>query len=287
MKKFLLFIIFSTCSLASTVLTNTQATYTMANMLTKNTSIKVRSLFETSASMSYNQIETLKNQDSSKFDDVDVVIDLQRVWKQDSLYEFARRHNIRVIEIDASYSYQDNSALALSIARYHYKDDINPYVWLDFNNSKKMLEIIAHDLSLIYPKEAKTIKTNFDNSIKLINDLAAKYINNVKITTVFNLSENLNYLLTYLNISSVYIDVNTLTEEKIKELMEEYEINVFVTDRGMKRKIRKAIEDNGGTIIQLSTGELAVDDEANSDLMAKDGLLSIYKGNLEKLSKRR
>lgn len=137
MKKFLLFIIFSTCSLASTVLTNTQATYTMANMLTKNTSIKVRSLFETSASMSYNQIETLKNQDPSKFDDVDVVIDLQRVWKQDSLYEFARRHNIRVIEIDASYSYQDNSALALSIARYHHKDDINPYVWLDFNNSKK------------------------------------------------------------------------------------------------------------------------------------------------------
>lgn len=283
MKRLLIFLLFSTIGLSSTVLTNTQATYTLTNMLTKDTSIKVKSLFETSASMSYNQLETLKKYNKNDFEDVDVVVDLQRVWRQDSLYEYTRRHNIKVIEIDASYSYQDNSALALSIANYHYKDEVNPYVWLDFNNTKKMLGIISRDLSLIYPKESKTINKNYKQAINLIDNLSSRYINEIKLSEVFSLSENMNYLFSYLNISSIYIDINKLTEKDVVNLMNEYDIHTFVSDKGVKRKIRKAIEENGGRVIILSTGELGVDDEKNSDLMARDGLIKIYEDNLNKL----
>lgn len=291
MKKIFIFttIIFTTLlSYSKTVITGTQATYTFASMLAKDTDIKVKSLFETNVSMSYDQIQALNNIDKKEYKDVVAVVDLQRVWVRDSLYEFTRRENIKTVEIDASYSYQDNSSLAILINDYNFGSQAgqtNPYVWLDLTNASKMVKIIAHDLSLIFPEHATKINYNLQKTLYQIEKLAQEYnsINNFDGAIV--LSEDLNYLVTYLNIYSTYVDISTLNTKNIKKIMKDADLKVFLTDKAVKKEIENEIKKNGGTVVVLRTGNLPVEDENDDELMAKDGLMQIYNDNLTKLKK--
>jgi len=275
-------------SFSKTVLTNTQATYTLTSMLAENTDIKVKSLFETSASMSYDQIQTLKSIPKESYNDVVAVVDLQRVWIYDSLFEFARRENIKVIEIDASYSYQDNTSLSLLINNYHKGENVgqtNPYVWLDLGNANKMTQIIAHDLIRLFPENKDVINKNLEKTLNILEKLAEEYNSLDNIDGVIVLSENLNYLITYLNIFSEYVNINDLSVSNIKKIMKQTDLKVFVSDKGIKKEIVEEIKKNKGTVVILKTGNLPVEDEDDEDLMAKDGLIQIYKDNLNKLKK--
>ena len=291
MKKNIIFIyiiFMSFVSFSKTVLTNTQATYTLTSMLAENTDIKVKSLFETSASMSYDQIQTLKSIPKESYNDVVAVVDLQRVWIYDSLFEFARRENIKVIEIDASYSYQDNTSLSLLINNYHKGENVgqtNPYVWLDLGNANKMTQIIAHDLIRLFPENKDVINKNLEKTLNILEKLAEEYNSLNNIDGVIVLSENLNYLITYLNIFSEYVNINDLSVSKIKKIMKQTDLKVFVSDKGIKKEIVEEIKRNKGTVLILKTGNLPVEDEDDEDLMAKDGLIQIYKDNLNKLKK--
>ena len=291
MKKNIIFIylmFMSFLSFSKTVLTNTQATYTLTSMLVENTDIKVKSLFETSASMSYDQIQTLKSIPKESYTDVVAVVDLQRVWIYDSLFEFARRENIRVVEIDASYSYQDNTSLSLLINNYHRGENLgqtNPYVWLDLGNANKMTQIIAHDLIRLFPENKSVITSNLEKTLNILEKLAEEYNSLNNIDGVIVLSENLNYLITYLNIFSEYVNINDLSVSKIKKIMKQTDLKVFVSDKGIKKEIVEEIKKNKGTVLILKTGNLPIEDEDDEDLMAKDGLIQIYKENLNKLKK--
>ena len=291
MKKNIIFIyiiFMSFVSFSKTVLTNTQATYTLTSMLAENTDIKVKSLFETSASMSYDQIQTLKSIPKESYNDVVAVVDLQRVWIYDSLFEFARRENIKVIEIDASYSYQDNTSLSLLINNYHKGENVgqtNPYVWLDLGNANKMTQIIAHDLIRLFPENKDVINKNLEKTLNILEKLAEEYNSLDNIDGVIVLSENLNYLITYLNIFSEYVNINDLSVSNIKKIMKQTDLKVFVSDKGIEKEIVEEIKKNKGTVVILKTGNLPVEDEDDEDLMAKDGLIQIYKDNLNKLKK--
>lgn len=291
MKKNIIFIyiiFMSFVSFSKTVLTNTQATYTLTSMLAENTDIKVKSLFETSASMSYDQIQTLKSIPKESYNDVVAVVDLQRVWIYDSLFEFARRENIKVIEIDASYSYQDNTSLSLLINNYHKGENVgqtNPYVWLDLGNANKMTQIIAHDLIRLFPENKDVINKNLEKTLNILEKLAEEYNSLDNIDGVIVLSENLNYLITYLNIFSEYVNINDLSVSNIKKIMKQTDLKVFVSDKGIKKEIVEEIKKNKGTVVILKTGNLPVEDDDDEDLMAKDGLIQIYKDNLNKLKK--
>lgn len=273
-------------SYSKTVLTNTQATYTLTSMLAKNTKIDVKSVFENNVSMSYDQNQSFKNIDMSKFKDVVAVVDLQKVWFDDALFENARRQNISVIEIDAAYSYRDVSSLALLINNYsdeNKKDITNPYVWLDFNNLTKMARIISHDLSLIFKEDKKQIEKNLDELLAKIDDYQYKYLEVKNIDGVILLSEDLNYLISYMNIYSYYSPLDSLKAEDVEKLIKETGIKIFVSDKGVKKDIREAINKNGAKLIILKTGNLPYDDEKNDELMAKDGLFKIFDDNLKAL----
>ena len=123
MKKLFLLLIFSCCLAFSEnlVLTNTQVAYTIGSMLTKDTNITVKDVYGTNGNMASDQLNTFKSAEVDKnlLKNAKAVIDLQRVWNDDVLYEQARRENIHVVEIDATYSYQNVSSLALLIANYN------------------------------------------------------------------------------------------------------------------------------------------------------------------------
>lgn len=290
MKKLFLLIIFS-CFLSfskNLVLTNTQVTYSIGNDLTKNTNIVVKDVFETNGSMNSDQTNTFKEVDKSILKDAKAIIDLQRVWNDDVLYEHARRENIHVIEIDATYSYQDNSSLALLTDTYHEGDkigEINPYTWLNLNNLSKMYKIVAHDLSLIFPENKEIIEKNLNESLANLDKIIDKYNDSLNIDGAIYTSESLNYLISFLNVYSDFVDYENITKDNVVEIMNNKGLKTFITDRPFKAEILKKINENGGKVILIKTGAFPEEDENDEELMKKDGLLNIINDNLKELKK--
>lgn len=290
MKKLFLLIIFS-CFLSfskNLVLTNTQVTYSIGNDLTKNTNIVIKDVFETNGSMNSDQTNTFKEVDKSILKDAKAIIDLQRVWNDDVLYEHARRENIHVIEIDATYSYQDNSSLALLTDTYHEGDkigEINPYTWLNLNNLSKMYKIVAHDLSLIFPKNKEIIEKNLNESLANLDKIIDKYNDSLNIDGAIYTSESLNYLISFLNVYSDFVDYENITKDNVVEIMNNKGLKTFITDRPFKAEILKKINENGGKVILIKTGAFPEEDENDEELMKKDGLLNIINDNLKELKK--
>ncbi len=290
MKKLFLLIIFS-CFLSfskNLVLTNTQVTYSIGNDLTKNTNIVIKDVFETNGSMNSDQTNTFKEVDKSILKDAKAIIDLQRVWNDDVLYEHARRENIHVIEIDATYSYQDNSSLALLTDTYHEGDkigEINPYTWLNLNNLSKMYKIVAHDLSLIFPENKEIIEKNLNESLANLDKIIDKYNDSLNIDGAIYTSESLNYLISFLNVYSDFVDYENITKDNVVEIMNNKGLKTFITDRPFKAEILKKINENGGKVILIKTGAFPEEDENDEELMKKDGLLNIINDNLKELKK--
>lgn len=288
MKKFLI-ILNLLCMLSFSkelILTSNQATYTIANLLTKDTDIVVEDVFGLEESMNSNQLLAFKKINLSKYKNVKAIIDLQRVWNDDALYEHIRRENIFVVGIDASYSYQDNTSLAISIDTYHNDNrqgENNPYIWLNPNNVKKMLKIVASDLSKIFVKEKKIIEKNLDNSLKEIDYITQKYNEEININSAIVLSENLNYLISFLNIYKEYVDYSSITKENIKDIINKSGIDVILTEKPLKKEIVEELKKNKIKYAVIKTASFPEEDDEDDELMDKNGLIKILKNNLDKL----
>ena len=110
------------------VLTSIQSVYSIVKNITKDSDIEVYSIFDSDVSMDYGK-SAFDNSDLdlSSAKEAVAVVDVAKVWNNDYLYEYARRKNIRIVEIDASYSFSGNDYLSLSLLNYK-NGDRNPYV---------------------------------------------------------------------------------------------------------------------------------------------------------------
>ena len=140
----------STCLFSKDrVITSIQPLYSLACYLTENTGIEVYSIFGSDISMSISQEEIKR--DDFKLDiakESEAVIDIAKIWEEDAVYGKARNHNIHIIEIDASHSYDDKMP-TLFFNRYS-NGKINPYIWTGSKNIIKMANIISEDFSLSF-----------------------------------------------------------------------------------------------------------------------------------------
>lgn len=279
MKRiFLVFFLFTSFfSFSDTILTTTNATYTITNLLTENTGIKVASVFETATSMESNQDIYFKRKEYSlnRYKDIVAVVDIKNVWDKDLLYKYARKENIRTIEIDLSQEYTDNSSLFLTV----FKN--NPYIWLDFSNVKKMLYILHNDLVRIYPDKKKILDKNLHKSLNLIVDLENRYLDIIDIDGVVILHKSIMYLASYLNIPYVYVD----NYDKLKKTLKDTNYRYVLTNRHEGKKLNKIVNDCGAKLAFIKTAKLPVENEDDEDLMDKDGLIKIYEYNLGELLK--
>ena len=114
------------------VLTSIQSVYSIVKNITKDSDIEVYSIFDSDVSMDYGKSAFDNSElDLSSAKEAVAVVDVAKVWNNDYLYEYARRKNIRIVEIDASYSFSGNDYLSLSLLNYK-NGDRNPYVWMSF-----------------------------------------------------------------------------------------------------------------------------------------------------------
>lgn len=267
------------------VLTSIQSVYSIAQNITKNTDIEVYSIFDSDVSMDYGKSAfDNKDLDLTVAKNAVAVIDVAKVWENDYLYEYARRQNIKIIEIDASYSFSGDDYSALSLLNYK-NGERNPYVWMSLQNTIKMADIIAADLTRLFPKNEKVITTNLKKFTEELKDLENNYLRetlNAKSLSVTALTENLDYLFNELNIFANHVEFSQMTSENIDEIMKESGSKIIVSDKWLKKEVISEIEKKGGRFIVLDT--FNIPRELN-EKMDPDGYLKGMKENLDKLAK--
>ncbi len=265
------------------VLTSIQSVYSIVKNITKDSDIEVYSIFDSDVSMDYGKSAFDNRElDLSSAKDAVAVVDVAKVWNNDYLYEYARRKNIRIVEIDASYSFSGNDYLSLSLLNYK-NGDRNPYVWMSFQNVIKMANIAADDLSELFPENSKIIEKNLTNFSQEIKEIENGYLEKtltLSSLSVIALTENLDYLFNDLNIFFNYTDSNEVTVKNVSEIMKRNNSKIFVSDRWIKKEIINEIEKKGGKFLVLDTFNIPRELDGKMD---PDGYLKGMKENMEKL----
>ena len=265
------------------VLTSIQSVYSIVKNITKDSDIEVYSIFDSDVSMDYGK-SAFDNSDLdlSSAKEAVAVVDVAKVWNNDYLYEYARRKNIRIVEIDASYSFSGNDYLSLSLLNYK-NGDRNPYVWMSFQNVIKMANIAADDLSELFPENSKIIDKNLTKFSQEIKEIENEYLEKtltLSSLSVIALTENLDYLFNDLNIFSNYTDSNEMTVKNVSEIMKRNNSKIFISDRWIKKEIINEIEKKGGKFLVLDTFNIPRELDGKMD---PDGYLKGMKENIEKL----
>ena len=265
------------------VLTSIQSVYSIVKNITKDSDIEVYSIFDSDVSMDYGKSAFDNRElDLSSAKEAVAVVDVAKVWNNDYLYEYARRKNIRIVEIDASYSFSGNDYLSLSLLNYK-NGDRNPYVWMSFQNVIKMANIAADDLSELFPENSKIIEKNLTKFSQEIKEIENGYLEKtltLSSLSVITLTENLDYLFNDLNIFFNYTDSNEVTVKNVSEIMKRNNSKIFVSDRWIKKEIINEIEKKGGKFLVLDTFNIPRELDGKMD---PDGYIKGMKENMEKL----
>jgi hypothetical protein len=115
----------------------------------------------------------------------DAVVTIRRAWPQDPVYGYARRCNIRVVELDASAPFDPAlngvPLLAIPTGRLSERpadprtDRISPYLWLSLSNAAALADILAADLKRLLPTAAARVAANLSRFKQEVLELKTRY----------------------------------------------------------------------------------------------------------------
>lgn len=289
MKKIyiLLFTVLSIISFSNyKILTSNQITYTLGKNLVKGTDVDVVNVFDSYTDM-FNQKVSFDNLDNKEeiFGNADAVISFSHNLDDDYIFEITRRNNIRVVDIDLSYSYRENSSLVLNEKLDDNGNKIK-FNWLDYSNVYKMIDILKLDLIALYPKYTDIFEKNsLELKDKFMNDYNEfmDYVldNKLDIAVIQIGNSELDYLLDSLEIYHYNIEYNP-NKALLKKTMEETGTNKFVSYKTLNKDTIKMIESLGGKYVKLSIANIPVDLD-DDDFVDENGFIYILKENLDKL----
>ena len=286
MKKILLFIfmlVLGTVSFAENiVITSIQPLYSLTSYLTKGTDIKVYTPFGSDISMTTSK-EAIREEgfDLSVAKKAQAVVDIAKVWPEDVIYGKARMNKINIVEIDASYPYDEK--MTTIFFNDYSNGNVNPYIWTGSKNLVRMVNIISRDLIRLYPQNKAKIEKNVTNFtkdlLKIENEVNEKLLS-VDNPSVISLSENLQYFLNDMNIFAEYVDYDSITVENIANLIKDKGIKVVISDRWLKKNVIKALKDAGGEFVVINTLDIPMDKDGKMD---PEAILKAFKENTDNL----
>ncbi len=286
MKKILLFIlmlVLGTVSFAENiVITSIQPLYSLTSYLTKGTDIKVYTPFSSETSMTMSK-EAIREEgfDLSVAKKAQAVVDIAKVWPEDVIYGKARMNKINIVEIDASYPYDEK--MTTIFFNDYSNGKVNPYIWTGSKNLVRMVNIISRDLIRLYPQNKAKIEKNvnkFTNDLLKIENEANEKLLSVDNASVISLSENLQYFLNDMNIYAEYVDYDSVTAENIANLVRDKGIKVVISDRWLKKNVIKALKDVGGEFVIINTLDIPMDKDGKMD---PEAILKAFKENTDNL----
>jgi ABC-type Zn uptake system ZnuABC Zn-binding protein ZnuA len=287
---------------APTVLTGTQAAYSLATALTSGTSINVQNVPADGRQLSLLKDYIGRRMDTlgPTFSAATAVITMTNALPGDPLYRFAREANIRIVNIDAAVPWSLNApgvALADSpVSTVAWGSDPDrvetataPYFWLSVSNAIRMADIIAHDLAALFPEDATVIAKNLDGLKRSLLDLRGDYQNRLIEAggdVVFALTGDFVYLT---NDMGLFVDGYFVkqdvrwTEADLAGLTEHLranDIKVVLHKWLPSEPIQDAVRSAGATLVVLDAGDPGV---VVNRALAADGLQQILRKNLEVL----
>ena len=286
MKKILLFIfmlVLGTVSFAENiVITSIQPLYSLTSYLTKGTDIKVYTPFGSDISMTTSK-EAIREEgfDLSVAKKAQAVVDIAKVWPEDVIYGKARMNKINIVEIDASYPYDEK--MTTIFFNDYSNGKVNPYIWTGSKNLVRMVNIVSRDLIRLYPQNKAKIEKNvnkFTNDLLKIENEVNEKLLSVDNPSVISLSENLQYFLNDMNIYAEYVDYDSITAENIANLVRDKGIKVVISDRWLKKNIIKALKDAGGEFVIINTLDIPMDKDGKMD---PEAILKAFKENTDNL----
>jgi iron/zinc/copper-binding protein len=264
------------------VITSIQPLYSLTSYLTKGTDIKVYTPFGSDISMTMSK-EAIREEgfDLSVAKKAQAVVDIAKVWPEDVIYGKARMNKINIVEIDASYPY-DEKMTTIFFSDYS-NGEVNPYIWTGSKNLVRMVNIISRDLIRLYPRNKAKIEKNvnkFTNDLLKIENEANEKLLSVDNPSVISLSENLQYFLNDMNIYAEYVDYDSITAENVANLIKDKGIKVVVSDRWLKKNVIKALKDAGGEFVIINTLDIPMDKDGKMD---PEAILKAFKENTDNL----
>lgn len=142
-----------------TVLASLEATTALGRVLTQNTAVRVVNAVPAQYGMS-GQTSYFKRHGEAFFklaEGADAVLTVGAAWPEDPLFMWARRANIRVVNVDASKPLDGYGA---GVPLVEVAGQGCPYVWRSPANLTRMAAIAADDLCRLAPGDASIIREN-------------------------------------------------------------------------------------------------------------------------------
>ena len=284
------------------VVTSLQATYSLASALAEGTGVRVDNAPAQGSRMAGQERFLAQAALDPLFVEADAVVTVTRVWQEDPLFPAARRRNIRVIEIDAAWPLDAESAPVSLVRRScapppwetadgsRCANDLSPYVWLSISNGVRMTENIAADLVRLAPMDAERVESNLARLTGELRSLKADFDNRFAAfgdARVFALAEEFDYLLGEMGVfvDGAFTKEDVLWSENDLQAFESYlrdsGIAVVVHKWEPSESIRGAIARAGAKLVILDTGDPGI---VMDDRLDAGGYTLVLRNNLEALA---
>jgi ABC-type Zn uptake system ZnuABC Zn-binding protein ZnuA len=286
-----------------TVLTGTQATYSLGVALTAGTPIEVVNVPADGRQLSLlkDYLERRKDALAPTFEAASAAITLTNALPGDPLYRFAREANVRIVDIEAAVPWSfDRPGVALAdspasdVPWGRDTDAVEaataPYFWLSVANAIRMGDIIAHDLTALFPDSGGRIAANLEALKRSLLALRAEYQNRLIAggdDTVFALTGDFVYLT---NDLGLYVDGYFIKQDVRWTADDLANLARHLRDRGIKVVIHRwlpsdaihdAVRSAGAELVVLDAGDPGI---VVDRALAPDGLQRILKSNLDNIA---
>ena len=187
----------------------------------------------------------------------DAVVHLRSIWSDDPLYPFARKHNIRIIEIDAA----NPVDLALpGIAATERTDSAAAYPWLSPINMGRMADIIASDIQRLEPDAKAAVEANLaalrQRLIALNAEVESSLLNASSLSVVV-LSPRLHTLAAAFNLDVVpvpdHTEWNTEALAALGNTIKDNDVPVVLLHEAATPEVAAAIAQAGARPVVVET----------------------------------
>jgi ABC-type Zn uptake system ZnuABC Zn-binding protein ZnuA len=283
---------------APLVLTGTQATYSLTVALAAGTPIQVQNVPADGRQLGLLKDYIARRTDSlaPTFAAATAVVTLTNALPGDPLYRFAREANIRIVDIEAAVPWSiDAPGVALADApssNVAWGGDeaetvVAPYFWLSVSNSIRMGDIIARDLTALFPDSAAAIGANLEKLKRSLLALRGDYQDQLIATgadVVFALTGDFVYLT---NDMGLFVDGYFIKQDvrwadtdlaMLTQHLRERGIKVVLHEWEPSEAIQAAVREGGAKLVVLDAGDPGV---VVDRALAPDGLQQILRKNLD------
>lgn len=284
------------------VLTGLQATWSITSALVAGTPIRVQNVPADGREMSMQKdyIGRRMEELSKQFAAATAVVTITNAVPGDPLYRYAREANIRIVDIDAAIPWSlDRPGVALAdspASNVAWGKDPDaaesstaPCFWLSLSNAIRMSDLIANDLSALFPESAPAIAKNLDTFKRSMLELRSDYQDRLMESggDVFALTGDFVYLT---NDMGLLVDGYFIKQDVrwtkadlagLTKHLRDHDIKVVLHKWLPSDDIQNAVKSAGAMLVVLDTGDPGV---VVDDSLAVDGLQQILRKNLETIS---